>query len=358
MVATRNRRTVLVALSIGFLLGAVSMRVYSSLNLKLRERIRLYREYRPPCVRLDCASVASSPIRRFEAATAVVGDRLYLFGGFETRGLRATTRSDRYDPATDSWTRIADLPAPVTHAGIAVDGTFVWVVGGFVGDNPGTATDSVWRYDSVNDRWEPGPSLPEPRASAPLVRHRRSLHFFGGLRSDRTTDSGDHWRLDLDSPSAWEPRAALPEPRNHAAGIELDGTIYMIGGQHGHDGVFEDVASVHAYDPASDSWRERAPLAYGRSHFEPGTFSANGKIVIVGGRANARLVVYDVTAYDPIADKWNDLVPMDVPARAPTAALVGDRVLIGLGGLLPSGVDPRAELDACTLEEIGLVGSE
>ncbi len=353
MIRTRKYGALLVALVIGFLLGVLSYRFVQPLWADFRKQVGLNLEYPQPHVRLKCASVASSPIPRVEALTAVIGDKLYVFGGFE-RGLRAIVRSDRYDPVTDSWTRIADLPAPVTHAGVTVDGTSVWIAGGFVGDSPGKATDAVWRYDSVADRWEAAPPLPEPRASAPLVRQGRFLHFIGGLRSDRQTDAGDHWRLNLDSQVRWEPRAKLPDPRNHGSGIELNGTIYMIGGQHDHDGAYEDVASVHAYDPMHDSWRELARLPFGRSHFEPGTFIADGKIVIVGGRANKQIVLYDITAYDPIADTWTDLRPMSVPARAPTAARIGDRVLIGLGGLLPTGLDPRAEFNSCTLDEIGL----
>jgi N-acetylneuraminic acid mutarotase len=358
MADTRHRRIQWVALLISFVLGAVSMQIYRSLDLGLRERATLYVRYFPPWVRLDCPTVAPSPIPRFEAASAVVRNQLFVFGGFETIDLRATTRSDRYDPATNSWTRIADLPEPVTHAGIAVDGDYVWIVGGFVGHNPGQATDRVWRYDTRNDRWEPGPSLPQPRASAPLVRHQRSLHYFGGLRSDRRTDSSDHWRLDLDSPTAWTPRAPLPDARNHLGGVELDGMIYAIGGQYDHDGPYKDVAAVHGYDPVKDSWRELAPLPDGRSHFEPGTFTANGKIVIVGGRANRREVLYEVTAYDPKTNRWQDLVPTPVPTRAPTAQLVGERVLIGLGGLLPTGGKPRTELKACTLKQMGLVAAD
>ena len=344
----------LVSLAAGFVLGAASMRIYGGLDLKLRKRVRDYLEYRPPFFRLDCPAIAPSPIKRFEAATAVVDDKLYLFGGFDTGRLEATTRSDRYDPLTNSWTQVADLPAPVTHAGIAVVGHEIWIAGGFVGDHPGEATDAVWRYDTLADRFTPGPSLPEPRASAPLVRFERSLHYFGGLRRDRRTDSADHWHLDLDAPNGWTRRAPLPNARNHLAGIELDGTIYAIGGQHDHDGPFEDIAAVHAYDPADNKWRELASLAYGRSHFEPGTFTAKGKIVIAGGRANAKSVVYDMTAYDVASNTWHDLVPLDVAARAPTAALVANRVIVGLGGTLPSGVQPRAELSACTLDDIGL----
>ena len=304
--------------------------------------------------RLICPDMAPSPIKRFEAANVVVGDDLYLFGGFDTGGLRATVRADVYDPQSNSWKRIADLPEPVTHAGIASDGSAIWVAGGFVGDHPGKTTRAVWRYDTRADRWQPGPPLPEERAAAPLVRHERTLHYFGGLHADRKTDAGEHWALDLDAPSAWQPRAPLPIPRNHLGGIELGGLIYAVGGQHGHDGPHEDIPPVHAYDPRSDTWRELSSLPYGRSHFEPGIFTAGGQIVIVGGRANKKSVVDDITAYDPRTNGWRDVALLDVGVRAPTAASIGSRVFIGLGGLLPSGVAPRATLRACELRELGL----
>ena len=77
-----------------------------------------------------------SPITRFEAASAVVDGRLFVFGGFKNQILQVSQRVDIYDPQTDNWSQGTDLPAELTHAGVAVDGTDVWFAGGFVGDNP------------------------------------------------------------------------------------------------------------------------------------------------------------------------------------------------------------------------------
>jgi len=68
-----------------------------------------------------------------------------------------------YDPATDTWAPRADMPEAVTHAGVAADGTTVWVVGGLVGDyNGGTnlPTRDVWKYNAVADTWSAEPPLP------------------------------------------------------------------------------------------------------------------------------------------------------------------------------------------------------
>ena len=75
---------------------------------------------------------AQSPIARAEALKAVVKTKLYVFGGFSNE-LGPVTRSDVYDPATNTWTKVTDMPTRLTHAGVAVVGTDVYFAGGYVG---------------------------------------------------------------------------------------------------------------------------------------------------------------------------------------------------------------------------------
>src|SRR5437762_1201159 len=65
---------------------------------------------------LEWIDPATAPMARYEAAGAVVNNRLYVFGGYRNQQIQATSRSDVYDPATDKWSRIADMPEPLTHA--------------------------------------------------------------------------------------------------------------------------------------------------------------------------------------------------------------------------------------------------
>src|SRR5688572_16383653 len=51
---------------------------------------------------------AASPITRAEALSATVGGKVYVFGGF-SGALGPVTRSDVYDPATNTWAPIKDL---------------------------------------------------------------------------------------------------------------------------------------------------------------------------------------------------------------------------------------------------------
>ena len=73
------------------------------------------------------------------------------------------------------------MPVTLTHAGVAVDGQTVWLVGGLVGHYPGAVTSDVWRYHAGTNTWTRGPKLPGARAAGGLVKLGRNLHYFGGF---------------------------------------------------------------------------------------------------------------------------------------------------------------------------------
>ena len=287
-------------------------------------------------------SASDGPIARLEAPALVVDGRVVVFGGFKS-GLAALTRVDAYDPSSDSWSTVTDMPTAVTHAGIARDNREVWIAGGFLGNHPGTVVDDVWVYDVDADTWNTGPTLPAPRGSGGLFRLGRNLHFVGGVDVDRDTDRDDHWILDLDAPSVWTIGAPLPVARNHFGTIAVGGRGYVIGGQFRHDSGPQDVALVHAFDPVT-GWSQVADLPFPRSHFEPGTFALNGGFAIAGGRANTigLAAVPDLTSYDPIANSWTARAPLPTPLLAPVVQLSGTEIVLHGGG--PTASQPTDDV--------------
>ena len=128
---------------------------------------------------------------------------MFVFGGYVNTSIQASARVDAFDPARNTWTRLRDMPEVVTHAGQAVDGNFIYIAGGFVGDHPGLGSTSAWRYDTRNDSWTRMPSLPAPRGGGAMAIVKRELHFFGGLTQAQfaTVNQAEHWVLDLTAPS-------------------------------------------------------------------------------------------------------------------------------------------------------------
>jgi N-acetylneuraminic acid mutarotase len=285
--------------------------------------------------------VASLPVARSEHMGAVVGGKLYVFGGYVDLTFKPTRRSDVYDPATNTWTRIADLPVGVTHSGTVVDGTSVYFAGGY----PETATfqkyatAAVYRYDVPTDTFNAMPPLPAGRGGGALTLLGRELHYFGGSDAARA-DTADHWALNLDNAAAgWAVRAPLPVARNHVGGVALGGKIYAVGGQQGQndDSVFR--SELDAYDPAADAWTTLAPLPNPpRSHITNGTTVWNGQILTFGGETVGHKVITNVSAYNPVTNTWSTPAGLPAGRLSGVADLLSENRVIFAGGSSSTGI--------------------
>jgi hypothetical protein len=134
---------------------------------------------------LSFSSIANNPLARAEALGGAVNGKLYVLGGLHTVNGRivAIKRCDFYNPATNSWTRLRDMPfTPITHAGTAIDGRYLWFVGNYLGDHPGPGNKAVYRYDTANDSWSRGPDLPSDRGAGAAALVGRELPGGSGKR--------------------------------------------------------------------------------------------------------------------------------------------------------------------------------
>ncbi len=242
-------------------------------------------------LRIDWLEVADASLARFEGQSAVVGGKLYVFGGYTDGSvIPKSLEADVYDPVANTWEQLPDMPRPITHAGIAARGADIYLAGGVVGsDDPDagereiSATTEVWRFDTESLEWFEVTPLPVPRGAGALAVLHDTLHYFGGTGEDRQQEVGDHWQLDLNGPGEWLERAPLPNPANHLAGVVVGGSIYAVGGQHGHNETLETQSAVQVYDPDFDGWYEVAPLPQSLGHISNSTFALDGRIVVVGG---------------------------------------------------------------------------
>ncbi len=288
----------------------------------------------------------SSPVVRFEGAAAVVGNRLYAFGGFAD-GLGAQTAVDVYDPATGQWSPLTPLPRAITHVQAATIGTRVHLAGGFEGTSPGVAIADVLSYDTQSNQWSTGeiPDLPAPRASAGFVALGTRLHYLGGLQADRRTDTTDHLVYDTANPGpGWIASAPMLETKNHFQAVVLGGRIYVIGGQRGHDGGNTNLTSAHVYDPGSKQWAAIAPLPEPRSHFELSIFTWNGRIVLGAGVSNTVPNVASVFAYDPASDRWTRWPDLPAARRSPILQRIGTQLIYATGAGGAGGITGMANL--------------
>jgi N-acetylneuraminic acid mutarotase len=286
----------------------------------------------PPSDAFAWTTKAPAPLARFEAQGADVGGRVYVMGGFHTTDIKATTASHSYDVAANAWAQVASMPTPLTHAGVAVDGTDIYVAGGFVGNHPGQAVAEVWRYDTVANQWYAFVALPEARAAGALARVGRTLHFFGGMNTARSLDYGTHWTLDLDATSpAWVQRAPIPDPRNHLAGVTFGGRACALGGQYRENEATGNRPSFNCYDAGGNTWDTLPAMPAPRGHIGGSTFVMDGRLVVVGGTLNGDVKSAEVIEYDPQAREWLSLPPLPAGRKHPIAGIVGKTLYSSTG---------------------------
>ena len=312
-----------------------------------------------------------------EGQSAVVDNKLYMFAAVTTNGapqgsqhITVAGDSEVFDPNANTWNDIAPMPGDnevaididgdgdidqddegtTTHAAMQTVGDEIWIIGGFVGlqnnyvspkIKPGPSS-KVRIYNTKTNTYREGPNLPFLASAGAATLVGDNLHYFGGLKTnDRDTGSEFHYYLDITNEAGgWIRVADMPNPRCHLGGTSVNGLVYAIGGQFGHDGGRTLTNLVHAYDPETDTWTQKADLPdsetdinnpdTGASHFEMGTITHNGKIMVAGGIYERR----EIMEYDPILDQWSEvcLLPSDT-ALTPTMFVHENKLIVTCGGL-------------------------
>ncbi len=286
------------------------------------------------------SDAATAPLDRWESETFTYDNKLYVFGGFDDRTLDATARCDVYDPATNAWSYLTDVPTgALTHASVAVIGTTAYFAGGDLGTfttgRTLTATAEVLTYDLADNTWGHTTPLPAAVSCGGLAAIDGHLYYYGGLNATDTADLSNTWGLDLADPAAgWVAEAALPDARNHLGSAVIDGVAYAVGGWHLYNTTHGNVADVDAYDPATNRWTAVASLPAPLGSVETSTLVADGQIVVVGGGTNGGYDgVYQtsVLAFNPVTNAWSQVATLPEANEGLSAAYIAGKLIVADG---------------------------
>src|SRR3989440_3194017 len=223
--------------------------------------------------------------------------RLYVFCGLAP-GWKPLGRVYEYDPATDKWTKKKPMPLASHHVSFTEHKGKIYAFGGFVLPQSGPPAwvpiDNAWEYDPENDSWRALAPLPTKRGSPAAVALGDKIYVIGGAVTGPGqaavhparphTSVGTVEEYDPAS-NTWRQRAPMPTPRNHMVAGAINGKAYVASGRVGAafiSGGSSNVGVIEVYDPASDSWSQAlARMADARSAGAGGVY--NGKFYITGG---------------------------------------------------------------------------
>jgi N-acetylneuraminic acid mutarotase len=298
-----------------------------------------------------------------------VNGKLYVIGGWGEGTARGATYE--YDPATDKWAKKKSMPRPAHHAALAAANGKIYVIGGFVAPEKTTIPvgaawepiDDVWEYDPAADSWKSLAPLPGTRGAAVAVEVGGKIYviggattveaskdpfftFFGPSRVLTTNDVYDP------ATNTWESRRPMAVARNHAFAGAVNGKIYVIGGRTGHAFILSATNTdvVEEYSPASDMWsapKERMPTP--RSG---GAWGTDGRrIYVAGGEVTTQELVgafRAIEAYEPATNSWTTLPSMPMPRHGVAGAVIGNRFHLVSGMIQSAGamsfLDPHLEV--------------
>ena len=297
-------------------------------------------------VPIDWESTAPMSLPRHSGAVIAVDGLIYALGGIEygntfsimgqTYDVTSGTLFEVYDPTTDTWTRLADLPYPIdllrrlaegrqwpaaaAHAGK------IYVFGG--ANLYGDVRDTIDVYDIATDTWDAGIArLPQPVCGASAATFGDMIYVFGGATTADPYASYDY----VATCYAFDPGtyqlseiAAMPSARFKTSATTTEGGILVLGG-------ISAVASANAqiYEPASDTWTSLEPVYWERRFW--GGAEIDGALFLVGGRDEHALSSGVVDAYVPFLDAWIPGDPMPT-AREDAFTIALDGALYVFGG--------------------------
>lgn len=238
----------------------------------------------------EWASGVPLPMALANAATTADATRILLAGGNRADGEDGEMLSDRllvFTPASQRWSEWGRLPAPLAGASLQLVGDGLYLLGGWDGQ---ALRDEVWRIPADSTPgvaptdWQLVSRLPRARAFAGSAVIADDLYVVGGYDGRQeladaavySTQTGE-WR-------------ALPDLADPRGGVSLlyDGlALFAVGG-----GWSQPVDTIERFDPATGLWSNFPSPIQGEWRHLGGAASTLGQLYLVGGWSGSYLDVH------------------------------------------------------------------
>ena len=237
--------------------------------------------------------------RRGSAGTAVYNGKIYIVSG-NTNGHvgPAVTWFDEWDPATNSWTTLADIPHARDHFFVEVVGNKLYAIGGRTSGNPDVFLGTVPEVDVYSfgsQTWSTlsaAKNIPTERAAASTGVLGNEIFVFGGEREAGAAKAvNEAFNVQTET---WRTAAPMITPRHGTQAITSNGGIYVAGGSPNRGGPGGATLDLEAFYLFGQTSPTGSPLA-------ASTLSAPASVdfgSVFVGESGSEMVAIDNTGGD------------------------------------------------------------
>lgn len=252
----------------------------------------------------------SMPIAPLNFGTCVVGDKIYVLGGYGSQSVTIydtknqswemgkpmpqsaliTTKSASignriytisrmngskslmqiYDTSTDEWTVKTDIPYFNDEQMVSV-GNKIYVI------NRKDKENRIFIYDTLSEEWLSSESVTKARSEMALCTKGTKIYVLGGQEYDGNWKGSNLMEVYDINTDTWETIGTMAAARSSLSAIILGNKLYAMGGNNSSN-YFN---TVEIYDTKTDTWSKGESLNTVRRNFRAEI--ADGKIYAIGG---------------------------------------------------------------------------
>jgi len=174
----------------------------------------------------------------------VVNGKIYAIGGYRSGSHLSTV--EEYDPATDTWTKKADMPAARDVVSTSVVNGKIYAIGG-QSENQWPAFSTVEEYDPVTDTWTRKADMPAPRSALSTSVVNGKIYAFGGAARRGGAPESTLFQYDP-AMDTWATEEDMPARMAGMSTNVVGGRIYIIGGTSASYPYSMRLSTVWEYD--------------------------------------------------------------------------------------------------------------
>ncbi|MGD9200689.1 MAG: kelch repeat-containing protein [Chitinispirillia bacterium] len=246
----------------------------------------------------SCKSLDSA---RYAHTVVAAAGKLYVFGGIYkgvNGGAKDLTSIKQYDPRTDEWTTVGDMPSILIAPAACVINDSIYIFGGIThGSNGYVITTDINVFDPKTGKWSKRGAMKAPRVRHRAVAVNGTVYILGGIAGDFITVLSS---VEIYHPgtniSAEAPNMNMKYARKNFGALEMNGTLYVIGGI---DSTLSQnvIGNMESYTFTEAKWTEREPVPYQCHSF--GICALNRFIFLIGGSRTQSSQTNSVFRYFP-----------------------------------------------------------